>query len=47
MWLQQNLAVVFNSVIFGQDQVPADGNVMNMHLEKVRYALTCIDGADR
>ncbi|KAK8843370.1 hypothetical protein IAR55_007027 [Kwoniella newhampshirensis] len=30
----KNLAVVFNSVIFGQDQLPADGNVLTMHQEK-------------
>ncbi|CAD6579224.1 MAG: hypothetical protein TREMPRED_002428 [Tremellales sp. Tagirdzhanova-0007] len=30
----KNIAVVFNSVIFGQEQLPLDGNVMMMHLEK-------------
>ncbi|WVQ75466.1 hypothetical protein IAR50_005091 [Cryptococcus sp. DSM 104548] len=29
----KNLAVVFNSVIFGQDLVPTDGNVLAMHHE--------------
>ncbi|WVO15309.1 hypothetical protein L204_102965 [Cryptococcus depauperatus] len=27
----KNLAVVFNSVIFGQDHLPSDGNVLNMN----------------
>lgn len=30
----KNLAVVFNSVLFGQDQVPADADALKMHLQK-------------
>ncbi|WWD21112.1 hypothetical protein CI109_105593 [Kwoniella shandongensis] len=30
----KNLAVVFNSVLFGQDQLPLDGNILTMHQEK-------------
>lgn len=27
----QNIAVIFNTVIFGPDQVPLDGNALSMH----------------
>ncbi|KAL1406017.1 hypothetical protein Q8F55_007700 [Vanrija albida] len=30
----KNLAVVFNSVVFGSDTVPTNGNALTMHLEK-------------
>ncbi|WOO83507.1 Glucosamine 6-phosphate N-acetyltransferase 1 [Vanrija pseudolonga] len=30
----KNLAVVFNSVVFGSDAVPTNGNALTMHLEK-------------
>lgn len=30
----KNLAVVFNSVLFGQDQVPTDADALKMHLQK-------------
>ncbi|ORX39052.1 hypothetical protein BD324DRAFT_618344 [Kockovaella imperatae] len=42
----KNLQVVFNTVIFGQDQLPPDGNVLAMHLEKETFLEDIISHAD-